>query len=61
MICQLPSHLFHLAQSCFADAWFDRAQIDAVFDDRQPGRIFVDDPDHASAALLCRTYGYFVG
>jgi GNAT superfamily N-acetyltransferase len=61
MIFQLPPHLRFLAQPCFADAWFDRAQIDAVFEGRQPGRIFVDDLDHPSAALMCRTYGYFVG
>jgi GNAT superfamily N-acetyltransferase len=48
------------ARSVFSKAWFDRAQIDAVFEGRQPSRVFVDDPEQPTAAIMFRTYGFYV-
>jgi RimJ/RimL family protein N-acetyltransferase len=60
LICELPSGSFGVAAPLFRSAWFDRALIDAVFEGRQPGRIFVDDLQQPRASLLCRTYDYYV-
>lgn len=60
MIFELSAGSFGDAASLFQDAWFDRALIDAVFEGRQRGRIFVDRESRPRAALLCRTYDYYV-
>src|SRR5579871_5294701 len=60
MIYELPSEAFQRAAPLFAGGWFDRAFIDAVFEGSQNGRIFVDNPQAPTAALLCRTYEYYV-
>lgn len=57
---ELPPHRLPSAAPVFASAWFDRAQIHAVFEGRQDGRVFVDDATRPTAALLCRTYDYYV-
>lgn len=49
-----------IARPVFSDAWFDRAHIDSVFEGRQPGRLFVDDPEQPSAAIMFRTFGFYV-
>lgn len=59
-VYQLPQPLFSLAEPLFTGAWFDRAQIGAVFEGRQHGSIYVDDPHHPAAALMVRSYGYYV-
>lgn len=60
-VYELPVERFALAAPVFAGATFDAPYIDAVFEGRGDGRIFVDDPERPGAALLCRTYEYFVG
>ena len=60
VIYDLEQERWELAWPVFSAARFDRAQIDAVFEGRQPGRVFVDDPQHPTAAMLCRTFGYYV-
>ena len=60
VIYELPPEQQERAWPVYAEACFDRAQIDAVFEGRQPGRVFVDDPEQPRAALLCRTFGYYV-
>ncbi len=60
LIYELPPEFFSVAAPFFRSAWFDRALIDAVFEGKQPGRIFVDDVRHPRASLLCRTYDYYV-
>jgi len=60
IVCELPPALFGVAAPLFAPAWFDRAYIDAVLEGRDAGRVFVDDPDAPTAALLCRTFEYYV-
>ncbi|MDQ2742633.1 MAG: GNAT family N-acetyltransferase [Chloroflexota bacterium] len=59
-VYELPHYLIDRAASLFAGAWFDEAQIHSVFEGKQAGRVFVDDPDTPTAALLCRTYGYYL-
>ena len=59
-VYELPTDSLDVASPVFADAWFDRAHIDAVFEGRQPGRVFVDDPSQPSAAIMCRTFGFYV-
>jgi RimJ/RimL family protein N-acetyltransferase len=46
--------------SLFAVGGFDRALIEAVVEGRQSGRLFVDDPHRPGAALLCRTYDWYI-
>jgi RimJ/RimL family protein N-acetyltransferase len=48
------------AAPLFAGAAADRAYLDAVFEGRSPGRIFVDRLDRPRAALMARSYEYFV-
>jgi len=60
IVYELPPVLFGVVAPLFAPAWFDRAYVDAVLEERDAGRVFVDDPDAPSAALLCRTFEYYV-
>ncbi|MBA3337698.1 MAG: GNAT family N-acetyltransferase [Chloroflexia bacterium] len=60
IIYELGAPEFERAKPLFADARYDAAFLGAVFEGRQEGRMFVDDPCRPSAALLCRTYEYFV-
>src|SRR3712207_4148218 len=59
-IYELPPPLFPRAAPLFAEAWMDGAFIGAVFEGKTPGRVFVDDAERPTAALMCRTYEYFV-
>ena len=60
LIYELPVSFFGRAAALYAGAEYDQPAYDAVFEQRQPGRIFVDDAENPSAALLCRTYEYFI-
>ncbi len=44
----------------FDEAWFDEPYMDSVLAGSQGGRIFVDQPDAPIAALMCRTYEYYI-
>lgn len=62
----MPDHVYELApgarsaaRALFAAATFDRVYMDAVFEGKQIGRLFVDDPVHPTGALLCRSFDYF--
>lgn len=57
---ELPLGKMDIARPVFADAWFDEAYIDSVFEGRQPGRLFVDHPEAPAAAILFRTFGFYV-
>jgi len=59
-VYELPPCMLDRARSLFAGTWFDEAQIHSVFEGKQAGRAFVDHPDTPTAALLCRTYGYYL-
>jgi len=59
-IYELPTDCFRVTAPLFTEAWFDEMYMDAVLRGRQPGRIFVDDPTTPTAALMCRTYEYYV-
>ena len=60
MIYELPRDRLARAAPLFTAARFDAAFVDAVFEGRQEGRVFVDAPQAPTAALLCRTYEYYV-
>lgn len=59
-IYELPNTLFHLCKPLYAQAWFDAPAYDAVFEGVQTGRIFVEDADAPTAAMMCRTYEYYI-
>ena len=59
-IYELPPNLFERAAPLFEPAWFDEAFIQAVFEGRQAGRIFVDQPELPTAALMTRTFEYYL-
>jgi RimJ/RimL family protein N-acetyltransferase len=59
-VYELPFDRFYVTAPLFAEAWFDEMYMEAVLKGRQPGRIFVDDAHAPSAALMCRTYEYYV-
>jgi hypothetical protein len=60
-IYELPPALFSRAAPVFASAWCDQPYLDAVLHGKDTGRIFVDDAEHPTAALMTRSYEYFVG
>jgi RimJ/RimL family protein N-acetyltransferase len=59
-IYELPFALFRRVKPLFDAAWFDEACHEAVYAGWQPGRIFVDHAEAPTAALMCRTYEYYV-
>ncbi len=59
-IYELSPVLYGRVSNLFDVVHFDRAQIGAVLEGRQAGRVFVDDPLHPSAALMTRTYGFYL-
>lgn len=59
-VYELPHPLFSRAASLFEEAWADGAYIWSAFAGTMPARLFVDHPEHATAALLTRTYEYYV-
>jgi RimJ/RimL family protein N-acetyltransferase len=60
IVYELDTSRMHVARSLFDTAWFDEAYIDSVFESRQPGRLFVDNPEQPTAAILFRTFGFYV-
>ena len=59
-IYELPGSLSKRCQPLYAQAWFDKPVYDSVFEGRQPARLFVDDAENPSAALLCHAYDYHI-
>lgn len=60
-IHELPANLFERARPILGSPPADFAYIDSALTGTSPARVFVDDPDQPTAALLRRTYEYFVG
>jgi RimJ/RimL family protein N-acetyltransferase len=60
LVYELSADLFPRAEPLYRAAWFDQAQIYAVFEGTQKGRIFVDDVASPTSALMCRTYEFYV-
>lgn len=60
-IYELPFDRFEVARPLLSDPPADWAYIAAGLTGITPARVFVDDPDRPTAALMCRTYEYFVG
>lgn len=61
IIYELPPALFNRAAPVFAPAWCDKPFMDAVLEGKDDGRIFVDRVEQPTAALMTRSYEYFVG
>ncbi|CAA9540137.1 MAG: Urease gamma subunit [uncultured Thermomicrobiales bacterium] len=57
---ELPPERFDRARALFAGATYDAVYADAVFQGIHDGRLFVDDPERPTAALLCRTYEFYL-
>jgi GNAT superfamily N-acetyltransferase len=60
-VYELPPDLFERARPVLGHPPADMAYIDAGLRGINPARIFVDDPGRPTAALMTRTYEYFVG
>jgi GNAT superfamily N-acetyltransferase len=60
-IHELPFERFEVARAILSDPPADRAYIEAGLTGINPARVFVDDPERPTAALMCRTYEFFVG
>lgn len=59
-IYQLPFDRFVTTRPLFANTGYEEPFLDSVFQGIMPGQIFADDPRRPTAALMCRTYDYFV-
>ena len=60
-IYELPLSKFELARPILGSPPADFAYIDAGLTGMSPARVFVDDPEQPTAALMTRSYEYFVG
>ena len=60
-IHELPPSRFEVARSVLGSPPADFAYVDAGLTGMSPARIFVDDPEQPTAALMTRSYEYFVG
>jgi GNAT superfamily N-acetyltransferase len=60
VIYELPRALFDRAAPLFAETWMDGAFIWGAFEAVQDARLFVDHPERPTAAILCRTFEYYV-
>ncbi len=59
-VFELPKSQFECVKPLFAQARFDQPCYDAVFEGTQSAHIFVDDAQTPTAALMCRSYDYFI-
>ena len=59
-IYELPRDQFGRAAHLFRDAKFDQPCYNSVFEGVQDARLWVDDPAAPTAALLCRSYEYYL-
>jgi RimJ/RimL family protein N-acetyltransferase len=60
MIYELPRAHFDRALGLFGEAWMDGAFIRGAFEGRLAGRVFADDPERPTAALLVQAFEYYV-
>ena len=60
-IYELPPSQFERARPILGNPPADFAYIDSGLTGASPARVFVDDPGQPAAALMTRTYEYFVG
>lgn len=60
MIYELPRARFGRARELFAETWMDGAFIGGAFEGRLAGRVFVNDPERPTAAMLTQAFEYYV-
>ncbi len=58
-IYELARDQYGRAAHLYRDAKFDQPCYDSVFEGVQDARLFVNDPDTPTAALMCRSYEYY--
>lgn len=58
-VFELSRDQFQRVKTLYASIPYDQPCYDSVFEGKQGARIFVDDPDAMTAALICRSYEYF--
>lgn len=58
-VFELPIHLQSRVKPLYAAAPYDQPCYDSVFEGIQPARIFVDNVETPTAALMCRSYEYY--
>jgi RimJ/RimL family protein N-acetyltransferase len=59
-VYELPVEMFQRTATLFGEAWFDEPYMDSVLKGRQTGRIVVDRPNEPTAAIMFRTYEYYI-
>jgi RimJ/RimL family protein N-acetyltransferase len=59
-VYELPFERFSLVMPLFERAWFDEMFIMPALKGEQPGRVVVDRVDSPTAAILFRTYGFYI-
>ena len=61
-VYQIEASRSPVARALFdaAGVSFDQPYWEAAFDGRVASRLFVDDPEHPTSALLTRTYDFFL-
>jgi RimJ/RimL family protein N-acetyltransferase len=60
-VYELPYIRFEMARPILGNPPADLAYIDSGLTGASPARVFVDDPKRPTAALMARTYEYYVG
>ena len=60
MIYELPRAHFQRARGLFAETRMDGAFIRGALEGTLAGRVFVDDPERPTAAMLVQAFGYYV-
>ncbi len=59
-VYELPVHQFERVMPLFEATWFDEMFIMPSLRGSQPGRVFVDRVDQLGAAILFRTYEFYL-
>jgi hypothetical protein len=60
VVYELAAGRYRPLTPLFDGVWIDRALIDAVLEGGEPARVFADDTDHPTAALICCPGGDYV-
>ncbi len=60
IVYELPPSRFQIARHLYREIWFDAAFVGATFEGNHQGRLFVDDPEHPTAAMITNAFEYYV-
>ena len=59
-VYELPQSRFQIVRHLYREIWFDGAFIGATFEGSHQGRLFVDDPDRPTSAMMTNAFEYYV-